>query len=82
MDQALDLCLSINVAAQAPVREYTIAGLDRWTGRWTGLVDWRFAGNIYIAIVNLCSESIICCCTVLLSMTRGILWGRPDDDDE
>ena len=32
---------------------------------WTGLVDWRFAGNIYVhvAIVNLCSGSIICCCT-------------------
>ena len=31
------------------------SGLD-W---WTGLVDWRFAGNIYVAIVNLCLGSII-----------------------
>ena len=48
---------------------------------WTGLVDWRFAGNIYVAIVNLWSGSIKCC-TILLSMTRGILWGRPDDDGD
>ena len=43
--------------------EYTITGLDRWTG----LVDWRFAGNIYIyvAIINLCPGSIICCCAFL-----------------
>ena len=53
-----------------------------WTGGlnwWTGLVDWRFVGNIYVAIVNLCSGSLIMLLYSTTNMTRGILHVADDE---
>ena len=54
---------------------------------WTGLVDWTSGMEICGKYIRNYSQFVLRINYLLLYsttkyMTRGILWGRPDDDDE